>query len=124
MIAFDYGGTLRQSDGHQSMRDLVAYLNQYQVPVIVISALEDPPGTHDARIEQEILALTSCRGVPLSFNHICFVYYPAHPTPADMLQVGLRKAVVMREHGAGILFDDSGHVVEGVRAAGLDAVQV
>ena len=121
-IAFDYGGTLRTSDGLAALRDFVSRLNRLGVPVVVVSAIAE--GYPPERILPEILALQDSFGTQLQFHAVRFVFYPVAPTESDMLQVGRLKAAVMKELGAGLIFDDSEHVCNGVHAAGLQSVRV
>lgn len=124
MIAFDYGATLRISDGSQALRELVKLFNELGVPVCVISAICQPAGGHWERtIFDEIRQLTSADETPLRFDAVRFVYYPDHPTAADMVQAGRDKAKQMEQLGATLIFDDSHDVCLGVRLEGRLAVR-
>lgn len=115
-IAFDYGGTLRSDDGKYELREIVRNLNLLRIPVIVISAIEGPEGTHDAKMRDQIAKqVRDVHGHNRRFNEIRFVYYPKDPTPADMVKVGQDKAAIMQEVGAALLFDDSSYVRQGVQ---------
>lgn len=126
MIAFDYGATLRFSDGSPALRELVKSFNDLGVPVCVISAIcegEPVGGYWERTISDEIRQLTSADGTPLRFEAVRFVYYPNHPTAADMLQAGRDKAKQMEQLGATLIFDDSRDVCLGVRLEGRLAVR-
>lgn len=122
-IAFDYGGTLRMTDGLPGMRDLVRRLNFAGVPCVIISAVAD--GYNPAPILEEIKQLKDSYGQPLQFDAVKFTYYPPNPTEQDAIHTGHKKAAVMRELGAELLFDDSRHVCAVVNAEqGLRAVLI
>jgi hypothetical protein len=123
MIAFDYGATLRLSDGSPALRELVKHFNEAGEPVCIVSAIGTDDREHWQKIiTREIEHLTSQDGTPLRFEAIRFVYYPANPTPDDMVRAGDDKAREMKSLRATLIFDDSPHVCEGVRRSGLFAV--
>lgn len=121
-VAFDYGGTLRVSDGVPALRDLVHRLNQAGVPVIIVSAISE--GYPTEGIEQEIRNLKSSTGESLHFESVQFVYYPYPYTEQDIYEAGLKKAAVMQKFGANVMLDDSGHVCKAVNDSGLLAVRI
>lgn len=123
VVAFDYGATLRNSDGSQAHRDLVAILNRAGVDVVIVSAISLPVGRWEDEILAEIGDLKSSAGDPLRFREVAFVYYPPNPSTRDMKQAGIDKAVAMKRLGASILLDDSSPVCESVRSVGLLAIQ-
>lgn len=123
MIAFDYGATLRMSDGSPGLRELVKHFNSAGTPVCIVSAIGSKDAAHWERvITAEIEALASNDGTRLNFDAIRFVYYPPHPTDDDMRHVGREKARQMKDLGATLIFDDSLYVCQGVRESGLHAV--
>lgn len=118
VIAFDYGATLRKSDGAASLRYLATAFMAMGIRLICISAIKGPPGKHDELIRREIEDLANDAGTPIRFDAIRFVYYPDSPTDDDMWAAGKAKAAVMQEHGATILIDDSLMVCYGAKAGG------
>ncbi len=121
-IAFDYGGTLRVTDGIPALREMVGRLNQANIPVVIISAIS--VGYPTSGIEQEIRELTDSRGASLKFDAVRFVYYPHPFTEQDIYEAGEKKADVMKELGASLIYDDSDHVCRAVRDKNLLAVRV
>lgn len=122
-IAFDYGGTLRVSDGSAALRNLVAVLNLLDVPTVIVSAVALPIGDHESKIRAEIDELTSSDGRPLRFESISFVYYPRDPSVDDMIACGREKALKATEAGAAILFDDSEWIARGCGSVGFPVVR-
>lgn len=121
-IAFDYGATLRVSDGVPELRALVRELNLLGVPVVVVSAISLPVGRWEAEISAEIEALTH-DGERLVFAEIRYVYYPQNPTPEDMVRAGQMKAAACRDLGASVLIDDSSHVARGAASCGISVIR-
>lgn len=122
-IAFDYGGTLRVSDGAGALRNLVAVLNLLDVPTVIVSAVMLPIGEHESKVRAEIEKLTSSDGRPLRFDTISFVYYPRDPSVDEMVACGRDKARKATEAGAVILFDDSEWIAKGCAQCGFPVVR-
>ncbi len=121
-VAFDYGSTLRESDGIPALRDHVRLLNEIGVPVVVISAISE--GFPADIMEAEIRSLTDSAGQKLEFFAVHFVRYPDPPTKDDIYSAGLAKASVMELYGAILLFDDSVEICQAVKSKGLNVVRV
>lgn len=122
VVAFDFGGTLRLTDGISGLRELAGTLNRAGVPCVVISAIEEGAPTHYA--ENEIKAFRDSNGIPLSFQAVRFVRYKSPADERELYRVGVLKAEVMKELGAQILFDDLEPVCRAVTESGLQAVRV
>jgi hypothetical protein len=107
-VAFDYGGTIRTSDGVPACSVLLRLLSQFGHPCHIISAVAE--GWED-RIREEISQHAKQHNIPLAGIHM--VPYPPNPTPDDMYKAGQAKGRIAHDLGCVLLVDDSRDVCRG-----------
>lgn len=124
-IAFDYGGTLRVSDGRESMRTLAACLLTAGFEVCVISAILRNSYWEDKIFEELRRDVHHSLGPVFSKKDVWIVYYDnPNPSEQEIYRIGCDKAFVMKERDVDILIDDSAIVCRAVRDYGLTALNL
>jgi hypothetical protein len=111
IIAFDYGGVLEVNPTLRELGKSLLVANE----VHIISAVHPKD---EARIRADIESW----GIEWSGVH--FVHFTKKPVPQVAYEVGKKKARVMEQIGASMLFDDNPHICRALKDEGLISLLV
>lgn len=121
VIAFDYGGTLRVSDGIADLRDIVAGYNLSDVGIVVIG---DCPANERDAVRKEIEELKDSMGRLLVFKAIELVHSLTGASLGLMREVAEEKVRLMQKHRARAIYEDDPEICRVITECGLTAIQV